>query len=93
MTFSCAHWQNRLDALRAAHRVPGATLAVFTEGKIHELASGILHRGTGVEATTDSVFHLGSMAQLENPTLVNHIAPAGAKGRVSPAIAVGAPIS
>lgn len=77
MTFSCAHWQNRLDALRAAHSVPGATLAVFTEGKIHELASGILHRGTGVEATTDSVFHLGSMAKLYTATLVMQLAAAG----------------
>ncbi|CAM5308875.1 serine hydrolase domain-containing protein [Streptomyces avidinii] len=77
MTFSPAHWQSRLDALRATHRVPGATLAVFTEGRIHELASGLLHRGTGVEATTDSVFQLGSIAKLYTATLVMQLAAAG----------------
>ncbi|MER5424787.1 serine hydrolase [Streptosporangium roseum] len=62
--FYLKHWQDRLDALRAAHHVPGATLAVLVGGEIHELASGVLHRGTGVEATTDSVFLSGSIAKV-----------------------------
>ncbi len=53
-----AHWQARLDALRAQHHVPGASLALLVDGTVHELASGVLHRGTGVEATTDSVFQV-----------------------------------
>ncbi|MFD6227688.1 serine hydrolase domain-containing protein [Streptomyces sp. NPDC060232] len=77
VTFSPAHWQSRLDALRAAHRVPGATLAVFADGRIHELASGLLHRGTGVEATTDSVFQLGSIAKIYTATLVMQLVDAG----------------
>ncbi|MEY2226422.1 MULTISPECIES: serine hydrolase domain-containing protein [Streptomyces] len=88
MTFSLAHWQNRLDALRAAHHVPGATLAVFAEGRIHELASGILHRGTGVEATTDSVFQLGSIAKLYTATLVMQLAAAGELDLDAPVIEV-----
>ncbi|MFE5556381.1 serine hydrolase domain-containing protein [Streptomyces sp. NPDC056544] len=88
MTFSPAHWQSRLDALRAAHHVPGATLAVFAEGKLHELASGVLHRGTGVEATTDSVFQLGSIAKLYTATLVMQLAAAGELDLDAPVIEV-----
>ncbi|MFS8101146.1 beta-lactamase family protein [Lentzea alba] len=62
--------QNLLDTLRAEHDVPGATLAVLVDGEIHEFASGVLHTGTGVEATTDSVFQLGSIAKIYTATLV-----------------------
>lgn len=70
-------WQAKLDRLRQTHHVPGATLAVLTGGKIHELASGILHTGTGVEATTDSVFQLGSLAKTYTATLVMQLVDAG----------------
>ncbi len=33
---------------------------MLVDSEIHELASGVLHRGTGVEVTTDSVFQSGS---------------------------------
>ncbi|WP_030472837.1 serine hydrolase domain-containing protein [Lentzea aerocolonigenes] len=62
--------QNLLDTLRAEHDVPGATLAVLVDGEIHEFASGVLNTGTGVEATTDSVFQLGSVAKIYTATLV-----------------------
>ncbi len=75
--FDHAHWQSRLDDLRAEHRVPGASLAVLTGGEIHELASGILHRGTGVEATPDSVFQLGSIAKVYTAALVLGLAEEG----------------
>ncbi|MEU2869634.1 serine hydrolase domain-containing protein [Streptomyces olivoreticuli] len=77
MTFDLAHWQARFDELRAAHHVPGATLAVLTGGTVHQLASGLLHRGTGVEATTDSVFQLGSIAKVYTATLVMQLAESG----------------
>ncbi|MEV4216824.1 serine hydrolase domain-containing protein [Nonomuraea sp. NPDC049725] len=75
--FDHARWQARLDELRAAHRVPGATLAVLTGGQVHELASGLLHLGTGVEATTDSVFQLGSIAKVYTATLIMQLAESG----------------
>ncbi len=43
----------------------------------HELASGVLHRGTGVEATTDSVFQMGSIAKLYTATLIMRLAESG----------------
>jgi CubicO group peptidase (beta-lactamase class C family) len=69
--------QNLLDTLRAEHDVPGATLAVLVDGEIHEFASGVLHAGTGVEATTDSVFQLGSVAKIYTATLVMSLVEEG----------------
>lgn len=69
-TFDLAHWQARLDELRATHHIPGAALAVLADGQVHELASGVLHRGTGVKVTTDSVFLSGSIAKVYTATLV-----------------------
>ncbi|MBN6057710.1 beta-lactamase family protein [Nonomuraea sp. RK-328] len=78
--FERDHWQARLDELRAAHHVPGATLAVLIDGQVHELASGVLHRGTGVEVTTDSVFLSGSIAKVYTATLVMRLVD---EGRIS----------
>lgn len=72
-----AHWQSRLDTLRAEHHVPAASLAILTNGRVHELASGVLHRGTGVKATTDSVFQMGSIAKLYTATLIMRLAESG----------------
>jgi CubicO group peptidase (beta-lactamase class C family) len=77
MTFDTARWQARFDELRAAHHVPGASLAVLSGGDLHELASGVLHRGTGVEVTTDSLFLSGSIAKVYTATLVMQLADAG----------------
>ncbi|MFJ9031944.1 serine hydrolase domain-containing protein [Streptomyces sp. NPDC102274] len=75
--FDSARWQARLDELLAAHHIPGASLAVLAGGEIHELASGILHTGTGVGATTDSVFQIGSISKGYTATLVLLLADAG----------------
>lgn len=72
-----AHWQSRLDELRAEHHVPAASLAVLVDGTVHELAGGVLHRGTGVRATTDSVFQTGSIAKVYTATLIMQLADAG----------------
>ncbi|AOR36699.1 penicillin-binding protein [Streptomyces fodineus] len=71
------HWQNRLDALRAKHHVPAASLAVLVDGTVHELASGMLHRGTGVTATTDSVYQMGSIAKIYTATLIMRLVESG----------------
>jgi CubicO group peptidase (beta-lactamase class C family) len=77
MTFDHARWQRRFDELRAAHHVPGAALAVLTGGEVHELATGVLHRGTGVAVTTDSVFQVGSITKIHTATLVMQLAEEG----------------
>ncbi|MFI0421098.1 serine hydrolase domain-containing protein [Spongiactinospora sp. 9N601] len=70
MTFDAAHWQKRLDEVRERHHLPGASLAVLTNGEIHELAGGVLHRGTGDPVTTDALFQVGSITKVHTSTLV-----------------------
>ncbi|MFF8833573.1 serine hydrolase [Streptomyces sp. NPDC015131] len=72
-----ARWQARLDRLCAVHHVPGASLAVLAGGTVHELASGVLHSGTGVETTTESVFQMGSIAKIYTATLVMRLVEDG----------------
>ncbi|MEU4162953.1 serine hydrolase domain-containing protein [Actinoplanes sp. NPDC026670] len=75
--FDTARWQQRFDELRRAHNVPGAGLAVAVGCQVHELASGVLHLGTGVEVTPDSVFLSGSIAKVYTATLVMRLADEG----------------
>ncbi|HWO61837.1 MAG TPA: serine hydrolase domain-containing protein [Umezawaea sp.] len=77
MTFDHARWQARLDELAGAHRVPGAALAVLAEGEVHELATGVLHRGTGVATTVDSLFQIGSVSKVYTATLVAQLVEEG----------------
>ncbi|WP_020673025.1 serine hydrolase domain-containing protein [Amycolatopsis nigrescens] len=88
MSFDFAHWQARLDELSATYHVPGAALAVLTEGNVHELATGVLHRGTGVETTPGSVFLLGSIAKVYTATLVMRLADAGELDLDAPVVSV-----
>jgi len=88
VTWDAARWQARLDELRAAHHVPGAVLAVLVGDEIHELASGVLHRGTGVETTTDSVFQLGSIAKVYTATLIMRLAETGKLDLDAPVVEV-----
>ncbi|GAA1568126.1 hypothetical protein GCM10009678_58700 [Actinomadura kijaniata] len=86
--FDRDRWQARLDELRATHKVPGVTLAIWADGRLHEMASGLLHLGTGVEATPDSVFQLGSVAKLYTATLVMKLAEDGRLDLDAPVTAV-----
>ncbi|WP_328407294.1 serine hydrolase domain-containing protein [Nocardia sp. NBC_00403] len=83
-----AHWQARLDELRAAHHVPGAGLAFLVDGKVYELASGVLHRGTGVAVTTDSVFLCGSIAKVYTATMIMQLVDEGKLDLDAPVIDV-----
>ncbi|WP_069165669.1 serine hydrolase domain-containing protein [Nocardia altamirensis] len=76
-TFSVAKWQQRLDELRATYHVPGAALAILVDGQVYEIASGVLHRGTGVAVTTDSVFLCGSIAKVYTATMVMRLVDQG----------------
>ncbi|MFE9582510.1 serine hydrolase domain-containing protein [Nocardia sp. NPDC006044] len=75
--FAVARWQQRLDELRVANQVPGAALAVLVDGKVYEIASGVLHRGTGVPVSTDSVFLCGSIAKVYTATMIMRLVDQG----------------
>lgn len=77
MSFDVEHWQHRLDEVRAEYHVPGASLAVLTDGTLHELASGVLNTATGVAVTPDSVFLSGSTAKIYTAILIMQLVDAG----------------
>jgi dipeptidyl aminopeptidase/acylaminoacyl peptidase/CubicO group peptidase (beta-lactamase class C family) len=75
-------WQRRLDTLAARHRVPGAVLGILRvrPGREDELAlaaTGVLHQGTGVETTTDSLFQIGSITKVYTTTLALQLVDEG----------------
>ncbi len=70
-------WQTRLGELIAEYEVPGATLAFLHEGEVHEFAAGVLNVTTGVEATPDSLFQIGSITKLWTATQIMLLAEQG----------------
>ena len=69
--------QARLPALMAEHKVPGAVVAVAADGQVIDLAAGVLSKATGVEATVDSVFQIGSITKVWTTTLVMQLVDEG----------------
>lgn len=69
--------QDRLPALLAEHKVPGAAIAVLAGGEVSDLAAGVLSTATGVEATADSVFQIGSITKVWTTTLIMQLADEG----------------
>ncbi|MGW0523171.1 serine hydrolase domain-containing protein [Crossiella sp. NPDC003009] len=65
-----ARLQEQLPELAATHGVPGAQAAVLVDGEIVTAATGVLNLGTGVAATTDSLFQIGSITKLWTAILV-----------------------
>ncbi len=65
-------------ALRATARgVPAASVAVVIDGEIIDHAVGVLSTSTGVEATADSVFQIGSITKVWTATLVMQLVDEG----------------
>jgi CubicO group peptidase (beta-lactamase class C family) len=67
----------RLPRLLVEHRVPGAAWAVLRGDQVVDGAAGLLSKATGVEATADSVFQIGSVTKLWTSTLVMQLADEG----------------
>ncbi|MEV4804367.1 serine hydrolase [Nonomuraea sp. NPDC049421] len=53
-----------LGELVARYDVPGAQVAVLADGEIRDEAAGVLSLRTQVEATTESVFKIGSITKI-----------------------------
>jgi CubicO group peptidase (beta-lactamase class C family) len=70
-------WRERFEELRRAHAVPGASLAVLADGRVQAVATGVLNTGTGVEATTDSLFQIGSITKVYTATAVMQLVEQG----------------
>ena len=70
----------RLPALLEQYGVPGASVAVLAEGRVIEAADGLVNLDTGVEATRDTVFQIGSVTKVLTATLVMQLVD---EGRIS----------
>ncbi|HEU5038448.1 MAG TPA: serine hydrolase domain-containing protein [Nocardioides sp.] len=66
-----------LPALIEKYDVPGAAVAVLHHGEVVDDAAGILNKATGVEATADSLFQIGSVTKLWTATLVMQLVDEG----------------
>jgi CubicO group peptidase (beta-lactamase class C family) len=69
--------QRWLDEAAERHGVPAASVAVSAGGEPAEAATGVLNRNTGVEATTDSVFQIGSVTKTLTAALVLQLVDEG----------------
>src|SRR5580692_6734800 len=63
-----------LSGLLAKYKVPGAAIGVYSGGQVVDFAAGVLSHATGVEATADSVFQIGSITKTWTATLVMQLA-------------------
>ncbi len=68
---------DRLPELIAKYQVPGAAVGVCVGDEVIDSAAGVLSKATGVEATADSVFQLGSITKLWTTTLVMQLVDEG----------------
>lgn len=68
---------SELGALATRHEVPGSSIAVLHDGEVTAAATGVLSTGTGVEATTDSLFQAGSITKTYVATLVMQLVEDG----------------
>ena len=67
----------RLPELIDEYQVPGAAVAVYARGEVIDHAAGVLSKATGVEATADSVFQVGSITKPWTTTLIMQLVDEG----------------
>ncbi|MEV1170770.1 serine hydrolase domain-containing protein [Nonomuraea sp. NPDC049784] len=69
--------RDRLAEAAREHGLPGAAVAVWHHGELHEAATGVVNTATGVETTTDSVFQVGSTTKVWTAALVMQLVEEG----------------
>jgi len=69
--------QAYVESLVEKHQVPAASLAVWHNNQLYRAAAGILNRETGVAATPDSIFQIGSITKVFTASLVMQLVDEG----------------
>src|SRR5580704_14903547 len=71
-------WATRLHDLAAEEGVPGAALGVWADGQeVAAAAYGVLNAETGVRATADSLFQIGSITKVWTTTMIMQLVGEG----------------
>jgi len=69
--------RDRLPELLAEHEVPAAGVAVLADDAVVDAAAGLLSTATGVTATPDALFQIGSITKVWTATLVMQLVDEG----------------
>ena len=72
-----AWMQSTLDAAALEHGVPAASMAVAIDDDIVDVATGVLNLRTGVAASVDSAFQIGSVTKVFTAALVMQLVGEG----------------
>jgi CubicO group peptidase (beta-lactamase class C family) len=71
-------WRTRLHELAVEEEVPGAAFGVWAEGhQIVAAAHGVLNAETGVRASVDSLFQIGSVTKVWTTTMIMQLLDEG----------------
>ena len=84
MPFSAAALQEKLNTLARQYDVPGAVLAVWTDGALSEVATGVCNIETKVPVTTDTLFQIGSITKLYTAALCLQLSRKASLNSTSP---------
>ena len=65
------------DNMIKEHNIPAVSLAIWNNDELQQAAAGILNLNTGVTATTDSIFQIGSITKVMTTCLVMQLVDEG----------------
>jgi CubicO group peptidase (beta-lactamase class C family) len=72
-----ANLKSRLDELIKQYGIPGAGVAIWHDGKLHEISAGVTNIKTGVEVDKDTLFLIGSITKTLTTTLIMQLVDSG----------------
>ena len=75
--FSLHTMQSWVEEFIQAHHIPALSLSVWQDNTLHQAAAGCLNLNTGVTATTDSIFQIGSITKVMTACLVMQLVDEG----------------
>jgi CubicO group peptidase (beta-lactamase class C family) len=69
--------RDALEASRLKHDVPGVSAAIYEAGSVSAAAGGVANLSTGVEMTTETLAHIGSITKTVNATILMQLVDEG----------------